>query len=399
MNGTPGLQKTALIVCAHLLLLPGFLAAQQNPSREALAAPFSPIALRSESLLRADFPGHKGWRSIQAGSVLEGRLSLPLYEGGEVVAHAGTQVRVTVRSVDRIKRPSGFWRNTGRAIVRAFNPFETSHPAEYRVDLTGATLLLPSGESLPLRGRVLRAASVVLVEPKTNPASAASAGKSKPSAALLMAVESPAPSSSLADPIASDTVGQSHAAHAYLLTPLRASVNHEGDTFQAVLAESLRLGDCTFPPGSILSGTVIRSVPPRMLNRAGKLSVRIDHILSAEADPLRVDGTLSGAEADSRTRFALDDEGVLRGRKPGVLNAVVDLGYAYALGKAADDISETPIRAIGASMSDAAVANAARYVGLGTSLAFLLTRHGRDVYLPKYALLEIDFGRAKLASQ
>ncbi len=44
-------------------------------------------------------------------------------------------------------------------------------------------------------------------------------------------------------------------------------------------------------------------------------------------------------------------------------------------------------------MSDAAVANAARYVGLGTSLAFLITRHGRDVYLPKYALIEIELGR------
>lgn len=69
------------------------------------------------------------------------------------------------------------------------------------------------------------------------------------------------------------------------------------------------------------------------------------------------------------------------------------MGYSYFLGKISDDISETPIRAIGASMSDAAVASAARYVGLGTSLAFLITRHGRDVYLPKYALIEIELGR------
>jgi hypothetical protein len=45
-------------------------------------------------------------------------------------------------------------------------------------------------------------------------------------------------------------------------------------------------------------------------------------------------------------------------------------------------------------MSDAAVANAARYVGLGTAAVFLVTRHGRDVYLPKYSLIAIDFGRA-----
>ncbi|PYU67371.1 MAG: hypothetical protein DMG49_19020 [Acidobacteria bacterium] len=58
-----------------------------------------------------------------------------------------------------------------------------------------------------------------------------------------------------------------------------------------------------------------------------------------------------------------------------------------------DDISEAPVRAIGTSLSDAAVAKAARWVGLGTSLAFLLTRRGRDVDLPKYALIEIDLGR------
>jgi hypothetical protein len=62
-------------------------------------------------------------------------------------------------------------------------------------------------------------------------------------------------------------------------------------------------------------------------------------------------------------------------------------------GSFSSNISETPIRAIGAAMSDAAVANAARYVGLGTATIFLVTRHGRDVYLPKYAVIKIDFGR------
>jgi hypothetical protein len=69
------------------------------------------------------------------------------------------------------------------------------------------------------------------------------------------------------------------------------------------------------------------------------------------------------------------------------------LGIAYAVGKVTDDVAETPIRAVGAAMSDAAVANAARYFGLGASAVFLVTRHGRDVYLPRYSEIEIDFGR------
>jgi hypothetical protein len=130
-----------------------------------------------------------------------------------------------------------------------------------------------------------------------------------------------------------------------------------------------------------------------MLSRAGKLSVRVQRIVPQEGEPLRVSGSLSAAEADAQARFALDEEGTLHGRKPGIVNGLADLGYAYALGKVSDDIAETPIRAIGASMSNAAVANAARYVGLGTSVAFLLTRRGRDVSLPKYALIEFDLGR------
>jgi hypothetical protein len=135
-----------------------------------------------------------------------------------------------------------------------------------------------------------------------------------------------------------------------------------------------------------------------MLSRAGKLYLRVDRIVPAEEEPLRVRGSLSAAEADGRSRFALDEEGTLHGRKPGMLNGLVDVGYAYFLGKVSDDIAETPIRAIGATMSDAAVANAARYVGLGSSLVFLITRHGRDVSLPKYALIEIDFGRVNETS-
>jgi hypothetical protein len=169
----------------------------------------------------------------------------------------------------------------------------------------------------------------------------------------------------------------------------------QDDAFRAQLAEPARVAGRVFAPGSVVEGTVVRSVAPRMLNRAGRLYLRADRIVPADGEALRVDGSLGGAEADAQARFALDEEGTLYGRKPGIVNGLVDLGDSYFLGKIADDISETPIRAIGASMSDAAVANAARYVGVGTSVAFLITRHRRDAYLPKSALMEIDFGRAK----
>ncbi|HKV60333.1 MAG TPA: hypothetical protein VJO16_00340 [Candidatus Acidoferrum sp.] len=400
MNRTVCLRKTLLVTCT-LAILPSMVAAQEHAAEEKVPAASTPVVsaalVENDALLRAVFPGRKNWGRVEKGTTLEGRLSLPLYAGEEMVAPADSVVRVTVNSAEKIREPLGFWRKSGRAIVRAFNPLETSHPAEYHVELSSADLLIPTGEVRPLNVRVLRANSGVMVQPKSGSLKSARAvrEKSKAGNILLMSFSREALSSATSGHglVPVSTAGEQRSARAYMLTGLRSSTNHQGDTFRAQLAEPVRIGGRMFAPGSMVEGTVARRAPPRMLSRAGKLSLRVDRVVPAEGEPVRVGGSLSAAEAESQTRFALDEEGTLRGRKPGVVNALVDVGYAYFVGKVSDDIAETPIRAIGGVMSDAAVANAARYVGLGSSLVFLVTRHGRDVYLPKYSLIEINFGR------
>lgn len=397
--------RNAFISTGVLAILPCTLPAQDHVAEVAReeartggpALGASVLHVENESLLRVDFPGRKSWGRVEKGAVLEGRLSLPLYAGKNIAAPAESKIRVTVNSVEKIREDLGFWRKTGRVMVRAFNPLETSHPREYRVELSAADLLLPAGDVLPLDARVLRASCGVMVQPKAKSLQGVSAAqqKTKVSGTLLMALRREALFSIPAEPTVAPVlaVGEQRVARAYMLTALRSSLNREGDTFQAELAEPVRIGSRMFAPRTVVEGTVTRSVAPRMLSRAGRLYLRVDRIVPKGGEPLRVGGSLSAAEAAAQTRFAIDEEGTLHGRKPGIVNGLVDLGYAYALGKITDDISETPIRAIGASMSDAAVANAARYVGLGTSLVFLITRRGRDVYLPKYALIEIHFGR------
>jgi hypothetical protein len=393
--------RRTLLSAGIFAALPCVLAAQERAAQEAISAGPAPdvavLHVESESLLRVDFPGRKSWGHVEKGAVSEGRLLLPLYAGEQIAVPADSTIRVTVNSVEKIRDDCGFWRKTGRAIVRTFNPLETSRPTEYRVELRAADLVLPTGEVLPLDARVLRASSGVMVQPKAKSSQGVGAArkKSQTSATLLMALRREELFSVPAEPNVASAVaaGEQYVARAYLLTALRASLNRPGDTFRAQLAEPVRVGGRVFGPPTVLEGAVIRSVAPRILSRAGSLYLRVDRIVPPGGEPLRVGGSLSAAEADAQARFALDEEGALHGRKPGMVNGLVDLGYAYALGKVSDDIAETPIRAIGASMSNAAVANAARYVGLGTSLAFLLTRHGRDVYLPQYSLIEIDFGR------
>jgi hypothetical protein len=400
MSRTACLRKTILVGCT-LAILPWALFAQEHSAEEktpaAVAPAVSAVPGQSDTLLRAVFPGHKSWGRVEKGTRLEGRISLPLYAGEEMVAPADSVVRITVSSVEKVREPLGFWRKSGRAIVRAFNPLETNHPAEYRVELSAADLLTPAGEVRPLDVRVLRASSGVMVQPKSESLKSAGAerGKSKAGNILLMSLSREASSSVAAGhglaPV--NTAAEQRSGRAYMLTGLRASTNHQGDTFRAQLAEPVRVGGHVFAPGTMVEGTVVRRVPPRILSRAGRLYLRVDRIVPENGEPLRVGGSLSAAEADAQSRFALDEEGTLHGRKPGMLNGLVDIGYAYFVGKVSDDIAETPIRAIGAAMSDAAVASAARYVGLGASLVFLITRHGRDVYMPKYSLIEIDFGR------
>jgi len=382
-------------------MLPWALRAQE-PAIEGAglvrpAANVSAFRMDSESLLRVEFSGRKTWGHVERGAVPEGRLSLPLYAGEHIIAPEGSAIRVTVNSAEKIRRNTGFWRKTGRVIVRAFNPLETNRPAEYCVELSAADLLLSTGEVLPLDARVLRASSAVMVQPrvKASQETGAALKKSESRGTLLLALGQQAPASVRADESAQPVIAaeEQRVARAYLLTAMRASLNHEGDTFRAQLAEPVRVAGRVFAPGSVVEGSVVPSVAPRMLSRAGRLYLRVDRIVPVEGESLGVSGSLSAAEADAQAKFALDEEGTLHGRKPGIKNGLVDLGFSYFLGKISDDISETPIRAIGASMSDAAVANAARYVGLGTSLAFLITRHGRDVYLPKYALIEIELGR------
>src|SRR6266581_5652013 len=168
--------RKTLLGTGIFAILPCMLRAQERSGEEARSADPVPgvsvLHVHSESMLRVDFPGCKSWGRVEKGGVLEGRLSLPLYACEHVAAPAESTIRVTVGSVEKIREGLGFWRKTGRAIVRAFNPLETSRPTEYRVELSAADLLLPTGEALPLDVQVLRASSAVMVQskPKSLPA-------------------------------------------------------------------------------------------------------------------------------------------------------------------------------------------------------------------------------------
>ncbi|HKW32234.1 MAG TPA: hypothetical protein VJN92_04470 [Candidatus Acidoferrum sp.] len=344
----------------------------------------------------------KGWKQVRKGHVVEGHLALPVYMGQQRILPSGATIRLTIESIEKANDKCGAWKKFGRGIVRAFNPLEKSVLPEYSVKLKGAEIVYADGRGLAIDAEVLRAGTGVMIQPEkrsgkvdgdTVPQANSSRSQKQARARMLLCVQKGVALSASEEFPGNEEqlILREGKARAFLLDHLSASRNRPGDRFQAVLAEPARVGGHDLEAGSLVEGKVIRSAPPRMLSRAGLLQLQVDRLVLPK-ETIAVRGNLSGSEA-GRKSVVLDGEGRLRGLKPGLKNALVDLGYAYTIGKVADDVAEAPIRAAGAVMSDAAVANAARYFGLGGSAIFLVTRHGRDVQLAKYAEIEIEFGR------
>jgi hypothetical protein len=359
------------------------------------------VRIQRGTLLQVELAQRTNWKDLTSNSVLEGRLMLPVFAGSEIALAEGTRVSLQIECVKKIGSDSGAWKKAGHAMLRAFNPLEKDRPTEYAIHVARTEIDTPQG-TLVVPATALRAGYAALIQPNIGrggevhglqtPSADAPRSKKGRQTVILRIDEG----ALLAMPAASGLSAVNESArktHAFLLTQLSASHSRKEDVFQARLAEPVRLGGKFFEEGSIIDGRVSQCARPRMLSRAGSLHLRIDRITSAQGASVAVAGTLAGVEAEPGAKYAVDDEGGLRGLKPGLGSAVMDLGIAYALGKVTDDIAETPIRAVGAAMSDAAVANAARYFGLGVAAVFLVTRHGRDVYLPRYSEIEIDFGR------
>ena len=394
------LQRISLWLGVSLLFVePGVSQDRLPPSETAVFADAKEaVSIERGTFLQVELAQRVNWKHLARNSRVEGRLTVGVYSGQEIVIPTGTKIELTIDSVKKASDNAGRWKKAGNAVVRAFNPLEKSQPAEYVIHLSKTEIEGPQG-GLAVAATALRAGHTAMIEPRVGRRGMQTAAREKTGAAkghqtLLLQLDEelqwPAPA---VRQVKSADTAERGKARAFLLTNLSASHSQKGDPFQARLAEPVSLGGQSFEAGSLLEGKVSRSTPPRMLSRAGSLYLRIEHMTSPTGMSLATSGTLAGVEADHGAKYVLDEEGGLRGLKPGLTNALVDLSIAYAVGKVTDDIAETPIRAIGAAMSDAAVANAARYFGLGASAVFLVTRHGRDVRLGRYSEIEIDFGR------
>jgi hypothetical protein len=89
----------------------------------------------------------------------------------------------------------------------------------------------------------------------------------------------------------------------------------------------------------------------------------------------------------------LDAGGTLRGDRRGLGWMVLNLAATGGIAKVTDDGLQLVIESIVSTATDVSTAGTARIVAAGMSGIFLLTRHGRDLVLPKYTEMEIVFDR------
>ena len=190
------------------------------------------------------------------------------------------------------------------------------------------------------------------------------------------------------------TVAAGTRAKVILLDGLSASKSRQGDSFHARLVEPVYSGSIlALPEGSVIEGTVVKSSAPRMLSRAGSVLLSFTAVARPPGTTEPIAASIAGVELDRRSHTRVDSEGHLRGDRPGKVWIAMNLGMTAGLAKAADDGLQLVIEAIVSTATDVSTAGAARLVAACASGLFMLTRHGRDVVLPKFTEMDITFDR------
>jgi hypothetical protein len=98
-------------------------------------------------------------------------------------------------------------------------------------------------------------------------------------------------------------------------------------------------------------------------------------------------------ELDQRSHTRIDSEGKLRGEGLGKAWMAANLGVTVGLGKVADDGLQLVIEAIVSTATDVSTAGTGRIVASCVSGLFMITRHGRDVVLPRFTEVNISLDR------
>lgn len=400
-----------LIVCcscftAHAQSVPF---GDSSNAQVAGSQPELDLALGSSVYVKVQLENTVKVSALKTRNVIEGKLAQDVYSGARELFPAGSRVRLTVDKLGRRRRvPNDHW----PWVVKAFTPRHENYPT-----FQSATVTSPDGTEVPLRVSLIfinreteiraRAKKPTGVEAAViAPTQAAAAGPAgsakKPLGAMITleaanpadtSVPSAAPSAALSDAL---TLPAGTFAKVILLGGVSASKSRPGDAFQARLVEPVRLNsNIVLPEGTLLGGKVVSRTPPRMLSRAGSIMLTFtDLTLPGRASiPIPMSASITGAELDQRSHTKIDPEGQMHGDRPGKAWMAINIGVTAGIAKEADDTLQLIIEAVVSTATDASTAGVGRIAATCASGLFILTRHGRDVVLPRFTEVNIVFDR------
>jgi hypothetical protein len=381
----------------RLLVTAVVYAAAANISAASELPENSEVVIPAGTLVRAIAPERVRLQKLRPGHVLRAESLEPVLAAGAEAIPTGSRCELVIERIDREDAGRGGWTAPVGRFVAKFRGGQA--PPEYTARLRSAVCTLARGRSVELQMSLLRAMEPVRLRPRSGRPSR----PSNPRSTLVLRVEQNASLPGAGEPrdVAqrrSDTaaiVPQGTIARLIVTSRLSASHSSDGDAIQAYIAEPVRVNSRTvLPAGTLFEGRVSRSVPPRWLNRPGRLGLVFSRVVLPEGTVKEVATAVSGVELDRNARMYLDAEGEMHGGPRTRKAALAQLGLSYALGKLTDDVLEEGIKAAFGAAASGTATVAARYVGIGTGVLFFVLQRGRDVRLPPYTELELTFNRA-----
>ncbi len=348
---------------------------------------------------------------LKPGDVVEGNLARDVYSSDRELFPAGSHVRLAVDHMEKRKRtPDDHW----PWVVKAFTPRHVNYPVFKTATVaaaSGDTALQVSLISISRRRDVHAQAKKKKPGQPADQAGEVEVSKSgglygpDKLAAPMMVLEAveiedvKMPSMSdegTASPDLSqlETLPVGTACKILLLGDVSASKSNPGDLVKARLIEPVLLNSrVVLPAGTLIEGKVVKKTPPRWGSRAGSLSLTFTGLTLPGGNLIPIAASLAGAELDRRSHTKIDSEGQLRGERPGKAWMAINIGVTAGLAKEADDTTQLIIEAIVSTATDASTAGVARIVSSCVSGIFMVSRHGRDVVLPRFTEMDIALDR------
>jgi hypothetical protein len=373
-----------------------------------------PIATNASLYVKVQLYKALKLSKLKPGDTVEGKLARDVYSADRELFPAGSRVQLTVDHLEKRRRtPDDHW----PWVVKVFTPRHEPYPVFKTAtisDAEGESSLQVSVISIS-RKREVNAQAKKKKSGQRN-AEAGSVEVSKTGgvygsgklATPMMVLEAfsvetgkmasaDAPSSEAeAGTVFSEleTLPAGTACKILLLGNVSASKSKSGDLIQARLIEPVLVNSrVVLPAGSLFQGRVVKQTPPRWGSRPGSLYLTFTGVTLPGGKLIPMVASLAGAELDRGSHTRLDAEGQLRGERPGKAWMAINIGVSAGLSKEVDDATQLIVEALISSATDASTAGTARIVSSCISGIYMVSRHGRDVVLPRFTEMDISLDR------